>query len=617
MLNSGIADIPMVPAPDPDRRRRLLLAAMVAVVTAAVFLPSLRGGFVNYDDDTNFLDNPHYRGLGPDNLAWMFSNTSLGLFMPLTWITLGIDYVVWGMNPLGYHLTNVLFHTVNAVLCLLLIEALLRRARPDDDPRARLWAAAAGALFFAVHPLRVESVAWITERRDVTSGLFILLTLLAYLKMSAEAPGDPRRRRARNLALAAFAGAMLCKPTGMGLPLALLVLDVYPLKRFPSEKPVALLREKIPFFVLMIAAALMTSVSLGSAKALYAASAYPFVERIAAPGYRVAFYVCKTLVPLHLSPLYMYRPGIGSLHAAGWLAMAAITWVVLRNRRRVPGAAAAWIAFGLLIAPVSGLFQAGLHFAADRYTYLPCLPFAALFAALLLLPAPRVGVPVRVAGAAGVLLLFAALSGVQIRIWRDSVALWDHALWLDPDSYLPYNNRGAAKADLGDDEGALADYQTSITIRSDWPKPWNNRGMLMATRGNHLTAVADFTRSLELAPDQVNPYGYRALSRIKTGDLAGARSDLDVYLRQKPEAGYFLKRANLRGIAGDLDGVIADCGEALRLQPGLTEAWTSRGMARLQKGDAAGGRADIEQAIRVAPPNWSQRARFEALLRGQ
>jgi len=590
---------------------------MVAVITAAVFLPSLRGEFVNYDDDANFLDNPNYRGLGPDQLRWMFTDTSLGLFMPLTWITLGLDYVVWGMNPLGYHLTNVLFHAANAALFFLLLETLLRRARPDHDPRARSWAAAAGALFFAIHPLRVESVAWITERRDVTSGLFVLLTLLAYLRMTAEAPGSPGRRRGWILTLAAFTASLLCKPTGMALPLVLLILDVYPLKRTPAERPAALLREKLPFFALMIGAAMLTSISLGHAKAFYGTADYPLTERLLQPGYRVAFYVLKTFVPLQLSPLYMYRPGIGTLHASGWLAMGSITWFVLQNRREIPAAAAAWLAFGAMIAPVSGLFQAGLHFAADRYSYLPCLPFAALFAVALLLPSPRIGVGVRVGIAVGVLLLFIALSGVQIRIWRNSLELWNHALWLDGDSYLPYNNRGVAKAALGDDDGALSDYQTSIAIRSDWPKPWNNRGILMAARGEHASAVADFTRSLELGPDQLNPYGYRALSRIKTGDLAGARADLDVYLSRKPEAGYFLKRVALRGIAGDLDGVIADCGEALKLNPDLPEAWMNRGMARMQKGDAGGARADFEQALRVAPPNWPQRTRVAALLRGQ
>jgi tetratricopeptide (TPR) repeat protein len=139
--------------------------------------------------------------------------------------------------------------------------------------------------------------------------------------------------------------------------------------------------------------------------------------------------------------------------------------------------------------------------------------------------------------------------------------------------------------------------------------------MLMATRGNHPAAVEDFTRSLQIDPDQVSPYGYRALSRIKTGDLAGAKADLDVYLRLKPDPAYFLKRATLKGIAGDLDGTIADCSEALRLQPLLADAWANRGMARLQKGDTAGARTDLETALRVAPPDWPQRARFESLLR--
>jgi len=151
--------------------RRNLLAALVFLVTFVAFLPALRGEFLNWDDDTNFLDNPHYRGLGPEQLKWMFTDF-FGHYMPLTWLTLGLDYVVWGMNPFGYHLTSLLFHAANAVLCFFCLRQLLRKARPDPDAPGIDWAAAGGALFFSVHPLRVESVAWITERRDVTSAFF-------------------------------------------------------------------------------------------------------------------------------------------------------------------------------------------------------------------------------------------------------------------------------------------------------------------------------------------------------------------------------------------------------------------------------------------------------------
>lgn len=604
MIKSAPVTDPAVPP-----SRRALIAALVALVTLVVFLPSLQGRFVNYDDDVNFLDNQNYRGLGPAQLRWMFTDTA-GLWMPLTWLTLGLDYVLWGMNPLGYHLTNILFHSANALLCFLLLGRLLRVARPDDDDRLRSAAAAIGALFFSIHPLRVESVAWITERRDVVSGLFVLLTVLAYLKRFDAAPP---RRGAYLVTLGLFLLSLLSKPTGMALPLVLLILDVYPLRRFRAEKPSALLLEKLPFFLLMIGAAVLTSITLTHAKAFYTSADYPLLQRVAQPGYRVSWYVLKMIAPVSLSPLYLYKPDLGLAHLAGWVVMAGVTITLLVRRAAVPAAAAAWLAFGALIAPVSGLFQAGLHFAADRYSYLPSLPLAALLATGLIVPrgpSPRV----RLGLATGALSVLVVLTVLQQRIWKDSTALWEHALRVDPQSYLAYNNRGAARLERGDAEGARRDFDASIAIRPDWEKSWNNRGIERAQKGDHAAAVQAFDRSLQIRPDQTDPYGYRALSRLRLRDFAGARTDLDEALRRRPEALYHVKRAMLRGAEGDLDGAIADCNEALRLRPDHPDALTSRGMARAQKGDPAGARADLEAAWRATPPGSPQRAQIERLL---
>lgn len=474
---------------DLDRRLRLLLAAMIVVITAAVFLPSLPGELVNLEDDSPFAD---LGGGGSTNL-------------------------------LVQHGVNVLLHTINAVLFLILLEILLRRARPDDDARARLWASAAGALFFSIHPLRMEPVAWIDGRRDLLSGLFALLTVLAYLKFTGSA-----RRLHWFLAVATFLVSLLCKTTSMGLPLVLLVLDVFPLKRFPSERLMSLHSEKLPFFLLMVGAALGTSLRFNGAVGP------PIVERLLQSGARASFYGLKTFVPLRLSPLYMEQPGTRDLLAAGWLVMVAISVGVLLKRRSLPATAACWLAFVALIAPVSGCFPTGLSFAADRYSYLACLPFAALFATVLLLPAPRVGVAVRVGVATALLLLFTALSGVQVRIWSTSVTLWTHALWVDPNAYPAYNSRGLAMAALGNDDGAVTDYQMAIALRSDWTPPWNNQGLLMASRGSHVLAIDAFTRSLQIEPNQPDLLVSRGLSRIKVGDLSGARSDYEQALRIAP-----------------------------------------------------------------------------------
>ena len=586
----------------------------MVLATLGAFLPALRGEFLNWDDDTNFLENPNWRGLGPDPLKWMFTDFS-GHYMPVTWLTLGLDYVVWGMKPFGYHLTSLLFHAANALLFYFCLLRLLRRGLPGADPARLDWAAAAGALVFSIHPLRVESVAWITERRDVTSLFFLLLSLLAYLRRTDEQVKTPAPRKWLALSVAAFAASLFSKATGFTLPLVLLLLDVWPLRRWAPGRTAALLLEKIPFAAIMLLSVAVTLLAQSRVGAIYSAESYPLARSFTMPGYRISFYLAKTLLPIRLAPLYSYTPGFGLREILGWAVVAGITTLVLLRRASAPAAAVAWLSFGVLIAPVSGLVQGGMLFsAADRYTYLPCLPLAALAAAALAAAPPRI--PGRALAAVGgvVLLTLSVLTWTQTRVWKDSFSLWDYALRLDSTQYLPYNNRGTARFDRGDVAGAIRDYEASMAIRPDWEKPWNNRGIARATVGDHAGAVQDFTRSLQIDPGQTNPYGYRALSRLKIGDYRGALTDLDEALRRRPEPLYFLKRAGIRGMQGNLDGSIADSSAALEMRPDLLEAWAGRGMARLQRGDA-GGAADLQRALEIAPPGWPQRGAIENALR--
>src|SRR5438445_12243910 len=211
-----------------------LVPVLIALVTVAAFLPALQSQFVSWDDAENFLDNPHYRGLGWSQLHWMWT-THLGHYIPLTWITLGLDYLLWGMNPVGYHLTSLLLHAANAVVFFFVVRRILTLALPSPSERGHALAvsAALAALVFAIHPLRVESVAWATERRDVLSGLFYLSAVLAYLRAC------DREERARGWnwgAVALFAGALLSKSMAVNLPVVLMILDVYPLRRLGGSR---------------------------------------------------------------------------------------------------------------------------------------------------------------------------------------------------------------------------------------------------------------------------------------------------------------------------------------------------------------------------------------------
>ncbi|MHC4607817.1 MAG: hypothetical protein ACYTAF_12965 [Planctomycetota bacterium] len=456
-------------------KRPWLPPLLVAAVVFTAFTPALTNDFVNWDDPGNFLENPRYRGFSADNLKWMLTDMR-GHYMPLTWLSHGVDYVLWGVNPTGYHLHNLLLHTAGAVLLYFLLVAILKHATGGDSVRLRC-AAMIGTLFFAIHPLRVESVVWATERRDVLSGLFFVLTLLAYWK-ARTTPG--RRVPWLGLSIACFACSLLSKTTGMALPVLLLILDAVPLGRFRDRSAHRwILLEKAPYFALSIEAARLTLVAQYTAGAVWTAGNYGVIDSILQPAYRTCFYLWKTIVPVHLSPLYLL-PAERSYGIVEYLLCPAlvvgVTVLLIRYRKRWPAILAAWLAFLALLSPVLGLMQAGPHFAADRYTYLASMPLAALAALAFLRWKARPAIAV----AALVLLCLAGATFRQGAVWKDSRTLWSHAIRVDPGNYVAYMNRAADHYERGKLEEALRDYEKAAETAP--PGSWRRQAEQMARR---------------------------------------------------------------------------------------------------------------------------------------
>lgn len=580
----------------------------VALATAVAFLPSLRGEFLNWDDDYNFLFNPNYRGLSPNHLRWMFSTFALGHYHPLTWLTLGLDYTIWGMNPFGYHLTSLLIHAASAALLYRVLESLLKIVgRPE--PR---WPAVAGALFYSLHPLRVESVAWITERRDVLCGFFTLLCLLAYLRrVRDERDGKPSTRWFL-LSLAAFAASLLSKALSITLPAVLLILDVAPLGRFKPGDRRRILLEKLPFLLLSCVDAAVMFSAMRDIDAVHATASYNLLQRMAQAAYGLCFYGVKTVWPSGLAPLYRLEPHLDPAdpwNLASMAAVAGLSVFLLVRRKALPGPLAAWLAYGALVFPVLGVAVTGMQVAADRYTYLAALPVSVLIAGGL--PRRRELLPAAVA----VLSLLAALTVRQCGYWRDSVTLWTREIEIDPRCAVAYGNRGQARLARREWAAALSDYDQRAAIEAPTdPKFWHNHGIARAMLEDHPAAQADFTRALELDADYVDARVSRALSRATTGDVAGAEADLDEALRRDPrrfdawrQRGRLRTRSNPRG-------AIADYSRALELRPDLADTWVDRGLLRAVSGDTDGARQDFESALRVAPPDWPRRRKAEEYL---
>jgi len=428
-----------------------------------LFLPTLEQGWAPLDDELNFTTNPHYRGLAPENLRWMATTRLAGHYIPLSWLTLAIDFKLSGMNPRGYHRTNLLLHLANALLFFSFARRLLARSEPEANetrtgPTVVPDLAAFGAAaLFALHPLRVESVAWITERRDLLCGLFCLLACHAYVS-AAEATG---RRRGLSLAAAllAFLAALLSKGLAIVLPVAFVALDLGPLRRLKSH-PRAVWLEKLPFVLLAALFAGVTFWAIGPVMA--GRSDAGFEHRILSAGFGLWFYLEKTFLPLAIPfqlpvvhPLsFHHDPGV-ALRGFAFLALAA---AAVALRRRLPAVGLALAVYAAFVLPVSGLFQAGPQLAAHRYSYLAGLPLALLFgaglAALVRRRTSRGLAALTLAVVVGVVALGGA-ARAQVALWRDDVTFCTAAVRDAPDAWAPVGALARAYLFRGDDAAAL------------------------------------------------------------------------------------------------------------------------------------------------------------------
>ena len=502
-----------------------VLALLIALVTIVAFLPTLHNGFVSWDDPKNFVDNPHYRGLGPAQLRWMITARHMGHYIPLSWITLGLDYLVWGMNPAGYHLTNLLLHACTAMALYFLALRLFRLALPAGSSEVNLRVGAAfAALLWAVHPLRAESVAWITERRDVLAGVFYVTAALAYVRAvspEGERGGTPDRRWYWG-SLGLFTAGLLSKSITVTLPATLLVLDVYPLRRLGGARGWRQWRvwlEKIPFLVLAAAGSVMAFSALLPLGNTASIGQLGPLERGVLAVYGLGFYVWKSLVPLDLSPLYPLNIQVTWLHF-GFVIAASIQAVA--GARRWPAFSVAWIVYAITLFPVLGFFHNGPQAVADRYSYLSSLGWALLAGA---------GIAWRWAGTRVIrtvatvwLCALGFLTWQQVQVWHDSVTLWTQALVVQPESRAAHFNLGGAYEGETRYAEALAEYQELLRLSRNQPMWYVTIGWAWEKTGVDRGAEQAFREALRLRPGL--PDACAGLARVQ--ERMGQRPQLPV-----------------------------------------------------------------------------------------
>jgi tetratricopeptide (TPR) repeat protein len=570
----------------------LAVASVVAAVTFLVFSGALRHDFLNYDDDTYVTSNPSIRSLSWESSIELFTESRFRSYTPLTFLSHGVDHLIWGMSPAGHHLTNLLLHSANAVWVFLLTMSLLavRSARPATADSGALsslslgvsWpvlvGSAGAALAFSLHPAKVEAAAWVSDRKDLLMTFFLLPSILAYMRFSLESGRELR------LDLLLYRPALLRKNLGR------------------------IVLAKIPFVlpgVILAGAAVLAAT--GHETTEFVAEMSPY-EKALFPLYTLLFYPVKMLLPLGLTPIYA-PPSAVTLtgFAVMALALTALALIALRGGRVV--LSSAWLFYVVMILPtiLGALSSTGMQAWADRYAYFPTISLFVLFGGVLqwvILRSSRRG-RLRdgrfvVIGVILILGLLGFMSVRQLQWWRDSETLWRYVTEVTPDLHLGYNNLGGLYADRGDYEGAIQLYKKALGVRPAFVNAHNNLGLAYFALGRIEEAVAAHRTALTFDSTYVEAYTSLGNVMLSRGDLTGAA---DLYRRAlsidslSAKAYYNLGIVNYR--LGQNEGALACFRRTASIEPDAARAHVSMGIIHSEEGRTEMSIAAFRKAARL------------------
>lgn len=566
----------------------LLLAVLLVFSQTAEFT------FVNYDDNTYVYENPHVSaGLTADNAAWAFTHSHSDNWHPLTWLSHMMDCQFFGLAPRGHHLTNVALHAAAVVLLFLVL------LRMTD----RLWPSVFVAVVFAIHPLRVESVAWVAERKDVLSGLFFMLTLWTYSKY-AERPTSWGRYIA---VIVCFALGLMAKPMLVTVPFVLLLLDYWPLGRMkppPTDYLQRLVIEKTPLIVMAIASCEVTL--MAQAGAMQPLGAIPLPSRIANALVSYATYLIQFIFPVNLAAFYPH-PGatlpVWEVGAA-LLLLLGVTLAALTMRRKYPYLFVGWLWYLGMLTPVIGLVQVGNQATADRYTYLTqiglCVALAwGVSSAAAAWPNYRRLVPVAASLIIAVLMVCAWR---QTGYWRDSESLWTRALDCTSNNALAHNNLGKDLAERKKMDDAVIQFKKAVDICPDYALAHSNLGGVLASQGQLNDAIGHYRTALAIRPDFASAHNNLGAALARQGKADDAAAEYRKAVESDPDCpeannnlGSILMKQNR------IDAAIACFQKALDANPSYPEAHSNLGAALAKQRQFDKALRHLEEAVRLAP----------------
>jgi len=598
---------------------------LIILLTALVFHNTLNNGFVDWDDYEYIVDNPFIKAISIANILQIFSEPYFSNYHPLTTLSYALDFKLFGLNPQGYHLVNLILHIINTLLVFALFKHI---AGKNVIPFI-------SALLFALHPMHVESVAWISERKDVLFTAFFLSSLIYWLKFIKS---ESLKLRLYFASLLLFVCALLSKSAAVTLPLIALLISYFLYKKINYKEILKL----SPFFVLSVLFGIITLLTQNEAVSDISLS-FSFIERLLLIFYALFFYLLKFIVPLNFSALHLYPETVnGFLPAVYYFAPLIIIVLIaciIKSKKEFKHA----LIFGLLfflfnIFTVIQIIPVGSAVVAERYTYVPYIGLSFIIAHSYVYLSQRFNKHLLLFVLSAFTLFIALSAHLQIKVWKNDVSLWSQALKSNNENVIAYNKRGVAyakngdylkaladynnavsikpafkdsyynransKRELADFRGAVNDYSKALQLKPDYFNAYNNRGLALTELGDINAAIADFNKAIELKPEFAQAYNNRGLAKVKAQDYAGAVQDYNIAANIKPDySDVYHNRGLPKYKLGDIQGAIEDCNTALKLKPDFAETYINRAFLKFESGDHKGACNDWLKAEQLGHAN--------------
>jgi tetratricopeptide (TPR) repeat protein len=570
---------------------RIFAAIFILLVIAFfAFSPSLQNSFTNWDDDLYVTENHQIKNLSIKNLGQIFTQFYGGAYIPLTISSFAIEYQFFRLSPRGYHTTNLILHLANILLVFLLMMLVSQN----------LFFAFFAALLFGIHPLRVESVAWITGRKDVLYGFFFLLALISYMHYKKASVF-----KFYYLSLVFFILALLAKPVAMIFPLIICLFDYLHSRQFNRK----LIFEKIPYLILSFVFAVVAFIGQHSAGAVEHESLYSFFHNIIAATYGILFYLVKSIVPVNLSAIYAYPRFIQEFSLAsifvvlGIIVLIALIRISIKYTKKILFGALFFL-FGLI--PVLQIVPVG-QALADRYTYIPSIGLVFIFCTGIFWVFQKFDQKISIkamlsTALLAVVIIFSILTYKRCHIWRNSLTLWNDVLKKYPQIPIAYNDRGSAFFNIDEYEKALSDFDTAIGLKHEFPEAFHNRALVLLVIGKPKEAIEDFNQALAYNPQYADAYTDRGNAYLVLGKIDLAINDFNRAIRLNPT---LFKAYNSRGTAytelGNFDKAIGDYTMAIKYNADYYEAYYNRGNIYYNKKEFDKALIDYDQTLQLNP----------------